>query len=440
MEIVIKISQMLLSLSILIVIHELGHFIPAKLFGTRIEKFYLFFNPWFSLFKKKFRGTEYGIGWIPLGGFVKISGMIDESLDKQGADKPESWEFRAKPAWQRFIILIGGVVMNILCAVVIYSGILWYWGERYIPLSEINKYGIATSKVSQQLGLKDGDKIIAVDETQPKSYRELQKEIILGNSMKVLRQEQTLDIPIDAKVKKEILQKSQKTSRPKEIIAPRIPFDIAEVLPNSLAAEIGLQKGDKLVTINGRSVAFLHEYKQLSADLIGKEVSLTVLRNGTHLTKNNVLIPQSGKLGVAIAPSYEYAQQKYSFLESLPRGVSSMIGGLSSYVRQFKLIFDSETEGYKQLGGFISIGKIFPSQWNWQAFWQLTAFISLMLAFMNILPIPALDGGHLVFITYEMITRRKPSIKVLETAQKVGMIILFLLLIFANMNDIIKLF
>lgn len=440
MEFVIKASQMLLSLSILIVIHEMGHFIPAKLFKTRVEKFYLFFNPWFSLFKRKFRGTEYGIGWIPLGGFVKITGMIDENLDKDTVEKaPESWEFRAKPAYQRFIILIGGVTMNIICALVIYSCIFWYWGYRYLPLSEVNKHGISTTEISRKIGLRDGDKIISVDDHQPKNYAELQKEIILGDLITVERNSETLEIHITDQIKKEILQKGSRTP----LVQLRVPFEIAQVFPGSLAAKIGLQPDDIITSVNDTPVRFFDEYKPATEGLESTPISLTVMRGDQTITQSFTL-PQDKILGVSIKPFsekiYELSQHQYSLGESIPMGWTAMIGVLSSYVRQFKLIFNSETEGYKQLGGFISIGKIFPSTWDWKSFWQITAFISIMLAFMNVLPIPALDGGHLLFVVFEMITRKKPGAKLLESAQKVGMAILLLLLIFANANDIIKLF
>jgi len=436
-EILIKAAQFFLSLSILIVLHEFGHFIPAKLFKTRVEKFYLFFDPYFSLFKKKIGGTEYGIGWLPLGGYVKIAGMIDESMDKDQMSKPaEPWEFRSKPAWQRLIIMIGGVVVNLILAVVIYAGMLYAWGEQYIPISEINQYGISTNSTGEELGLKAGDKIIKIGGKEVKMFKEVPMEIILSDDMDVERDGQPVHITFDAAAKEQLIKSSQ-------FVSFRFPYYVGDFSSDSEAKKSGLQVGDKIVSLNGEKMEFFDQYIDNIPKHIGDSISLGVLRGNENLNIK-VLVPESGKIGVAgsgdLSKFYHLKTIEYGLLESIPAGSVKAYEMLANYIRQFKLIFTPETGAYKSVGGFLSIGKQFSPTWDWQRFWSFTAFLSIMLAFLNILPIPALDGGHVVFVLWEMISGKAPSEKVLEYAQIVGFVILMSLVILANGNDIIKTF
>ena len=436
-EILIKAAQFFLSLSILIVLHELGHFIPAKIFKTRVEKFYLFFDPYFSLFKKKIGGTEYGIGWLPLGGYVKIAGMIDESMDKDQMSKPaEPWEFRSKPAWQRLIIMIGGVVVNLILAIVIYAGMLYTWGEQYIPVSEINQYGIATNSIGEELGLKNGDKIIKIGGEEIKMFKEVPIEIILSDDMDVERDGQVVHLTFDASVKEQLIKSSH-------FVSPRFPYYVGDFSSDSEAEKSGLQKGDKVISLNGQDMEYFDEYATAIPMHIGDSISLGVLRGDVAMNLN-VLVPESGKIGVTgsrdLSKYYDLQTIEYGLLESIPQGAIKANDMLVSYIRQFKLIFTPETGAYKSVGGFLSIGKQFSPTWDWQRFWSFTAFLSIMLAFLNILPIPALDGGHVVFVLWEMISGKAPSEKVLEYAQIVGFVILMSLVILANGNDIIKTF
>jgi len=436
-EILIKAAQFFLSLSLLIVLHELGHFIPAKIFKTRVEKFYLFFDPYFSLFKKKIGGTEYGIGWLPLGGYVKIAGMIDESMDKEQMSKPaEPWEFRSKPAWQRLIIMIGGVVVNLILAVVIYAGMLYAWGEEYIPISEINQYGIATNSVGEELGLKTGDKIIKIGGKEIKMFKEIPMEIILSDDMDVERDGKPIHITFDASVKEQLIKSSR-------FVTYRFPYSVGDFSSDSEAKKSGLQIGDKVMSLNGESMLYFDEYIANIPTHIGDSISLGILRGDVKMDFN-VLVPESGKIGVtgggSLSDYYNLKTLKYGLFESIPAGAIKANDMLVNYIRQFKLIFTPETGAYKSVGGFLSIGKQFSPTWDWQRFWSFTAFLSIMLAFLNILPIPALDGGHVVFVLWEMISGKAPSEKVLEYAQIVGFVILMSLVILANGNDIMKTF
>ncbi len=439
MEIVIKAAQLLLSLSILVVLHEMGHFLPAKLFRTGVEKFYLFFNPWFSLIKKKIGNTEYGIGWIPLGGYVKISGMIDESMDKEQLQKPpEPWEFRAKPAWQRLIIMVGGVTMNILLAIVIYAMIMFSWGERYLP-PENAEYGIAVDSVGQQIGLQDGDKIVKVNGESVQKFSDIPKKMIIdqAKTVTVIRDgnRKTINVPSD--FIKNVLGKDTPT-----FIQVRMPVQVDRVEDNSVADTNGLKEGDKIVGINDHNTAYFHEFKKVIGQYKGEDIKLHVKRESDTVSLS-MPVPESGILGFMPKRPNDYFQTakiNYNFFESFPAGTRKAYATLTSYVKQFAIIFNPDTEGYKHVGGFITIGKIFPGQWNWLRFWEMTALLSVILAFMNILPIPALDGGHVMFTLYEMISGRKPSEKFLEYAQMVGMVILLSLLIFANGQDLYKVF
>ncbi len=445
MDILVKVGQFLLSLSILVVLHELGHFTFAKLFKTRVEKFYMFFDPWFSLFKFKKGETEYGIGWIPLGGYVKISGMIDESMDKeQMALPPKPYEFRSKPAWQRLLIMIGGVLVNFILAFVIYIAVLYTWGEQYLPAENV-KYGVVCDSLAKSIGMEDGDKIVALDNKKVERFSQIIPDILLDRpaTMQVIREGKEVSIDIPNSFVPELLERSSEKFNVAPVFLPRYPFhpyQISKVLKDSGAKAAGLQKGDELVNVNGQDFDYFDQFQQYMRTQGDKEVAVTVLRNGKNITCNVKLSPEGtmGILGGLAAVPFQYKTFKYGFFEAVPKGISKGLKKLSDYLKQFSLIFDKDVKGYKSVGGFGTIGSIFPSVWNWQAFWSLTAFLSIILAVMNILPIPALDGGHVLFLLYEIITGRKPGDKFLEYAQITGMVLLFGLLIFANVNDVIK--
>jgi len=445
MEFLIKAAQLLMSLSILVVLHELGHFIPAKLFKTRVEKFYLFFDPWFSVVKKKIGDTEYGIGWLPLGGYVKISGMIDESMDKEQMKKdPEPWEFRAKPAWQRLIIMLGGVTVNLLLGIFIYSMTLYVYGDKYLP-TENMKDGIwCVDGLATDIGFRNGDKIISADGYSVDRYSDILENVITSETILVERngEETALNMPID------LIDKFLNNPT-KLILYPRIPTIVSGVEKGSNAEKGGLKKKDIITAINGVNYTYFDEFKKGLNNHIGNEIALTIERNGKG--KNlNILVSEEGTLGFSPANinikqleelgTYKLASDKFSFLASLPAGYNKAIKKLGGYIAQFKMILSPSTGAYKGMGGFGAIGSMFPATWNWEIFWNLTAFLSLMLAFMNILPIPALDGGHVVFLLYEMIVGKPAPEKIMEYAQMVGMILLLSLLVFANGNDILKLF
>ncbi len=458
MEILIKATQLILSLSILVIIHELGHFSFARLFNTRVEKFYLFFNAWASLVKAKkidgkwkltffqknkedeeYTGTEYGVGWLPLGGYVKISGMIDESMDKeQLAKPPKDYEFRAKPAWQRLLMMVGGVMFNIILAVFIYIMVLFWWGETYLPTANA-KYGIACDSIALDLGLQNGDKIISVDNKHVEKFRSLYSEIILNEAktIQVTREGRNIEVNLPPETLSKILKSE------KRVFEEGIPFIIKAISENSAAKKAGLQKDDRIVGINGKRVELFQEYPPLLAKQKGKEVTLTVLRGSSEMEIKS-MVSEEGRIGVQVVTSmkelFEIKKIDYDIIAAVPAGLSKGYDEIKNYIKQFKLIFAPETEAYKSLGGFIAIGNIFPPLWDWHAFWLMTAFLSIILGVINILPIPALDGGHVMFLLYEIISGRKPSDKFMEYAQLTGMLLLFSLLIFANGNDIVKLF
>ena len=447
MEILIKASQFILSLSLLIVLHELGHFIPAKLFKIKVEKFYLFFDYKFSIFKKKIGDTVYGIGWIPLGGYVKISGMIDESMDtEQMALPPQPWEFRSKPAWQRLIIMLGGVFVNFVLGIFIYIMLMYAYGERYLPNENVKDGVWVQSELAENLGVQTGDKILTVDGQKIKKFRSLTLEFINGNNYQIERD----GIIIDKEIPEDFI--SQLMDRDKDaglILAPRQPFIIAGISEDSPNSNTDLQAKDIVIAIDGNAIKYFDEVQNKLDQYKNKDISITVKR-GSQTKEIPVKITNKGKLGVGVLQLplsdleklgyYDLADLEYSFLEAIPAGWNKSIKTLSDYVKQLKKIFNPSTGAYKGLGGFISIGSIFPSEWSAQSFWEITAFLSLILGFMNLLPIPALDGGHVVFTLWEMITGRKPGDKFLEYAQVVGFILLITLLLFANGNDIFRLF
>ena len=438
MESYIKIIQFLLSLSLLIVLHELGHFIPAKLFKTRVEKFYLFFDYKFSLFKKKIGDTVYGIGWIPLGGYVKISGMIDESMDKeQMAQPPKPWEFRSKPAWQRLIIMLGGVTVNFLLGIFIYIMMFNVWGEDYVAPEDV-KMGFYVVDTFEDLGFEDGDKILNVNGEKPFNVLNVNKHLFLRDIKNIEvehqnGQKELIDIP-------EGIGYQMWQSGNMEPFTPRIHAMIDSVIPNSPADQGGMRKGDLITKVNGIDSPF---WDQVTTSVRNNpddtEMSITVERDGFE-TELKITPDSDHKLGMYVKGYTEdvisFSHKNYTFGESVAPGFSKAYWTLKDYVAQFKYVFTKK--GATSLGGFITIGSIFPETWDWQAFWSITALLSIMLAFMNLLPIPALDGGHVVFTLFEIISGRKPSDKFLEYAQIAGFIILISLLLFANGNDIYK--
>ena len=439
--ILIKAAQLLLSLSLLVIIHEFGHFMFARIFKTRVEKFYLFFDPWFSLFKVKKGDTEYGIGWLPLGGYVKISGMIDESMDKEAMKlPPQPHEFRAKTTWQRLLIMIGGVLMNFILAFILYIAILYAWGEQYLPTENV-KYGIEVTAVGEQIGLQDGDKILSVGNQKVENFQKIIPTLILDNvkDIQVERNGEKVNIEIsDSDVA--LLIKTKEA-----VMTFRIPFDykVGKVSKNSPAQEAGLKPGDQIVGMNDQKYEFNDQFKTTLSDSIGKTVALNVVRHNQALTVP-LTIPETGLLGIQLdmdlSKMFEFKTIRYGLIESIPAGINRGITTINDYLKQFRLIFSSKTKGYESLGGFIAIGNIFPGAWDWHSFWNMTAFLSIILAVMNLLPIPALDGGHVMFLLYEIVTGRKPGDKFMEYAQIAGMVLLLTLVLYANGNDIFKLF
>ena len=490
MTILIKVLQFFLSLSILIFVHELGHFLAAKAFKTRVDKFYLFFDWGFSLFRcKKVNGkwrfkffsknvpekytateykdargkkqtkyepidlntldpddwrqsdsTEYGIGWFPLGGYNKIAGMVDESMDKsQMQQPPQPWEFRSKPAWQRFIIMVAGVFMNVVLAVAIYIGLLANEGEQYLPTAEVNKYGISVDSLGYELGLRDGDKILSIDGNYVENFQQIPMQIILdkAKTIEVERngKDTVINLPEDAVTK---LLSSQDAS----FISFRVPFMVADVIVNSAAEKGGLEVGDIIIGINDVETPYYQDFVKNIKQCKNQDISLKVVRDFDTLALA-MHLPEEGVIGAYLAPisaCFDLETKEYSFLQAIPAGFSKTFTELSDYWKQVKLIFNPKTKAYESVGGFISIGKIFPDTWIWSLFWRMTAFLSIALAVMNILPIPALDGGHILFLLFEIITRRKPSDKFMEVAETVGLIIVLGLVLLANGNDIIRLF
>lgn len=438
MDIFIKASQLLLSLSILVVLHELGHFIPAKLFKTRVEKFYLFFNPKFSLFKIKKGETEYGIGWLPLGGYVKIAGMIDESMDKeQMKEEPKSWEFRSKPAWQRLIIMVGGVVVNIILAMIIYAMMLFAWGKEYLPVQNAT-HGLYADSVALNAGFQHGDKILALDNKpigSEETFFDLKERLLLDDveTVTVLREGRNTDITLPESFVDDVLN-----SRTRSLISAAMPFVIDTLIPGKPAIDAGFKHGDRIVAVDGESTPYIFDVIPAINKNKGKSIPVTVMRDDV-VQDIQVAVAEEGMIGIGPKNErklFETHVRTYGFFESIPAGINEAVSTLTSYVRQFKLIFSEA--GAKQLGGFGTIGNLFPPVWDWQAFWSMTALLSVILAFMNILPIPALDGGHVMFLLYEMITGRKPSEKFLEKAQIIGFVILIVLLLYANGMDVFR--
>lgn len=435
-----NVGQFILAFSILVVLHELGHFLPAKWFGCRVEKFYLFFNPWFSLWKKNINGTEYGLGWVPLGGYVKISGMIDESMDKEQMKlPPQPWEFRSKPAWQRLIIMIGGVVVNFVLALILFAMILFVWGEERLPVKNL-KYGLAADSLATSIGLKDGDVITAINNKPLVYMNMLPKDLMLSERGTITINRNGRDTTI---VIPEGFIQTLTKNQLQGFVSPRIPVIVDSVSPKVEYVSGRLMKGDQLVGINNEPFLFYQEFDQLKRKYKSKEVTLQALR-GTDTAQVAVRVKEDGSIGFfPVAPARVLGTEKveYSFLESIPAGINYGVDRLSDYITGIRLLFTSkEHKVSDNLGSVISIGKTFGGTWDWQRFWTMTALFSIILAFMNILPIPALDGGHALFTIYEIITRRKPSDKFIEYAQMVGMVLLLGLMLYAFGLDIWRLF
>lgn len=434
----IKAAQLFLSLSILVVLHELGHFIPAKLFKTKVEKFYLFFDVKFSLFKKKIGDTVYGIGWLPLGGYVKIAGMIDESMDKeQMAKPPQPWEFRSKPAWQRLIIMLGGVFMNFMLAFFLYMVILFTWGTNYVGKDDV-KYGYGVSKTLEKYGFQQGDKIISLDGKPIEELTQQVDKYLMFRTVNTIKVAHTNgkveDLSLPEDIGKQLFEAGDLPG-----LEARFPFEVDSVIPNLPAAKAGLLPKDKIVALNGKPTEYYSDFVYEMKNNKTENISVEVLRDNE--TKILTITPnEDNKIGVLTIPTdTEYItpqKRDYTLAESITGGFSKGYWEIKDYLAQFQYIFTKK--GASQIGGFAAIGQMFPATWNWEAFWYLTAFLSIMLGVLNLLPIPALDGGHVMFLLYEMITGRKPGDKFMEYAQIVGFVLLIGLVLYANGNDLFK--
>ncbi|MBE2246911.1 MAG: RIP metalloprotease RseP [Candidatus Competibacteraceae bacterium] len=449
MEWMIKVGQLLLSLSILVLLHEGGHFLAARLFKTRVEKFYLFFDflfPFpnllkFSLFKIKRGDTEYGLGWFPLGGYVKIAGMLDESADKEQLKQPpQPWEYRSKKTWQRLIIILGGIIVNLLVGFFLYAMTMFIWGEKYLP-TEQAKYGIwVTDSLGFEMGLQHGDKIKSIDNQEVKGFHQIIGRLVIdqAKSIQIERNGESIDLPVSDAFIRDAIKRVKKTG----IIEPRIPFYVGVFGPDSPAQKAGIQTDDQILALNHEPTPFFDQFLEKISVYKDQEVIVSVLRNQDTL-HIPVHTTNEGRIGVGPQAMrdlekkgiFEFKVQKYGFFASIPAGFNKAVKVIVDYAKQLKLMFSPKTEAYKQVGGFKSIASIFPAEWNWEAFWNLTAFLSLVLAFMNFLPIPMLDGGYMIFILYEMIVGKPPGEKFMEYANTVGFILILALLLYANLND-----
>ena len=435
-----KTAQFILSFSIIVVLHELGHFIPARLFGARVEKFYLFFNPGFSLWKKKIGETEYGLGWIPFGGYVKISGMIDESMDKEQMNKaPESYELRSKPAYQRLIVMLGGVIVNVILAIVIFIGIAWFWGDNFLPAKNLS-YGIHPTEISKKMGLQDGDIIVGLDQKELKDFFELESKIVLedAKTIQIKRGDSTLSLAIPTTVAAELSNANNATA----FVLPLFPVIVDSIGKSAVMVEGSFQKNDTLLSINGESVKYQHEFIEVKKKYSDSLVTV-IAKRGMDTVTVRTLINNKAQLGLFVKLPMQLSKtvhQAYSFAEAIPTGIQRCFTTLDNYVTGIKQIFTGKVNPNDSLGSLISIGNTFPSQWDWERFWTLTAVFSIVLGFMNVLPIPALDGGHALFILFEMITGRKPSDKFIEYAQIAGMVLMFGLMLYALGLDFWRLF
>lgn len=439
----IRALQLIMSLSLLVIIHEGGHFLFARLFKVRVEKFYIFFDPWFSLFKFKPKNsdTEYGVGWIPLGGYVKISGMIDESMDTEQMKQPvQPWEFRSKPAWQRLLIMVGGVMMNFLLAIFIYSMILFHWGDSYIALQDMT-YGMKFNEQAQEIGFRDGDILLRADEKPLERFgMDMLRNIAEARTVTVLRDGKEAEVYMP-----EISLLDMAKEEPM-FVTTLIPNVVDSVIPGGGLARAGLQRGDSLIAVNGERLYSWNTLMERLGDM-RKDAEVTGVKDASLQLvysragwRDTVTVRTDSLFMVGAAfptlTNYKVTTRDFGFFESFPAGVQLGVNTLKGYVNDMKYVFTKE--GAKSVGGFGTIGSIFPKAWDWHRFWEMTAFLSIILAFMNILPIPALDGGHVLFLLYEIVARRKPSDKFMEYAQMVGMFLLFALLIWANFNDVMR--
>ncbi|MBP7273195.1 MAG: RIP metalloprotease RseP [Saprospiraceae bacterium] len=442
MEYVVLIAQLILSLSILVVLHECGHFFPAKWFKTRVEKFYLFFDPYFSLFKKKIGETEYGIGWLPLGGYVKIAGMVDESFDTaQLQQEPQPWEFRSKPAWQRLIIMLGGVIVNFLLGIFIFAMLYWHWGEEYLPASQVS-YGIYADSLGQQLGLQNGDKVLKVGNKPFVKFndRVLVKEIVINgaNTIEVERNGQHVVLPVNEKF---VGILSQYDSKDKQLFTARVPFVAGKVVADMPAGKAGIKDKDKIIAINNMPTAYFDEFYTEIKKHKSDSVQVSVLRDDKDTISFALQTTPEGTIGIAPLPAtffYKTEKQKYSIVEAFPAGAKKGFGFLNDQIKAFGQMFKGKIKASESLGGFASITNLFPRQWDWEQFWNVTGVLSMILGFMNLLPIPGLDGGHVMFLLWEVFTGRKVSDKVMEYATMIGFALILGLMIYANGLDIFR--
>lgn len=458
MDIIVKIAQFIVCLSLLIIVHEFGHYFFSRLFKVRVEKFYLFFNPKFSIIRmkrinKKWQlswfsksvpeewkehpdKTEWGIGWLPLGGYCKIAGMIDESMDtEQMKQEPKPWEFRTKSAGKRLLVMVGGVLFNVIFAMLIYSGMLYKWGETYIANEDV-VYGVDAGMLGKEIGLQTGDKVIAVDNQKVEDFGAITLQIVRNKAQAITveRSGERIDLPINPDIRIK-LRKAPYGS----FASMRDMVVVGAFADTSVAQQAGVQLGDAIVAINDGKITFFDQLKEVVSANKGQAVDLSIKRNDSLLTIP-VSIPDNGLLGIYNQGTIRPVHVSYGFFESIPQGAIKCIREVSNYFKDLGLIFSPSEKAYGDVGGFIMIGSIFPSTWDWHRFWSLCALLSIMLAVINILPIPALDGGHVLFLLYEVITRRKPSDKFMEYAQLVGLLLIFALVIYANGNDIIRLF
>ena len=440
MGVVTMIAGLILSLSILVVLHEMGHFLPAKFFNTKVEKFYLFFDPWFSLFKKKIGETEYGIGWLPLGGYVKIAGMIDESFDTEQMEaEPQPWEFRSKPAWQRLIIMLGGVTVNFLLGFLIFGLLLYTYGEEYLP-AENAIYGIQVDSLGNDMGLRDGDKILSIGGTKFEKFSPstLTREIVLNgvSELSVMRDGRETSIDIDPKF---VGMLSSHDYKEFSLFTARYPFVISDIRKNSPAEEAGLEKGDQITSVNGEKLEFVHQIIPKIKQHIEEEIQIGLKRDRQDLTMA-ITTGKDGTIGAntTAGASLTFARQDYTLLQALPAGVAKGYNFVADQIKAFGKMFQGKIKAKDSLGGFGTITKLFPEVWDWERFWLVTAMLSMILGFMNLLPIPALDGGHVMFLLFEAFTGRKLSDKFMEYATLVGFILVIGLVLYANGLDIMR--
>ncbi len=436
MEYLVIAGQLILSLSILVVLHEWGHFFPARLFGTRVEKFYLFFNPWFSLFKKKIGETEYGIGWLPLGGYVKIAGMMDESFDKeQLAQEPQPWEFRSKPAWQRLIIMIGGVTVNFILGFLLWGMVLFIWGEKYLPNESVS-YGIYVDELGEEMGLQNGDKIVSIGGKPFEDFGALRKEIVFNeaNTMTVERKGQQVTLDIDE-------QYVSKLAGYRGFFAtPRHPFVVGKVLKDNPADKSGIEEGDSIIGFNDMEIAYFDQFKNQANIHRDETIKVKFIRDGKTWVED-VRLDSCGRMGVMPYGSDRYldfGMEKYALGPAMAAGFKKGWDFLAANVKGFGMMFTGKIKASESLGGFGTIANLFPSTWDWGQFWKITAILSLILAFMNILPIPILDGGHVMFLLYEMVVGRPPSQRFMEISMNIGLFLIMGLLLYANGMDVVR--